>query len=110
MNDLYNPSTVAGTEYTRCYQIVVDNPAGRPPVATFQEERVLAFGPAAPERRWPTGQCVLTYDPATAIPILDPATGAATGATIEMAALYALLYSVYLYAARARDAAGGGEG
>lgn len=101
---LYQPSDVVGAEFTRCYQVIIDNRIDAPPVATFAEERVLVPGDG-PTRRWPTGQCAAVYDPEAEIPILDPATGASTGATITMAALYGLLYSAYLHTATTRDAA-----
>jgi hypothetical protein len=103
MSNLYQPTEVTGEEFTRCYQVIIDNPHNKPSKAHFQEERVLITNSAA--RRWPTGACSITYDEAIEIPILDPATGADTGSTITMAALYGLLYSAYLYTALARDAA-----
>lgn len=106
MSNLYNPAAAEGTEFSRCYQVVIDNPHNGSTVATFQEERVLVSA-AGPDRHWATGECRLPYSPETAIPILDPETGADTGAVITMAALYGLLYSAYLHAATARDAAGG---
>lgn len=109
MTNLYQPTTVSGEEFTRCYQIIIDNQHNRSRKATFQEERVLVSGSGA-DRRWPTGACSIVYDEAIEIPILDPADGSATGATITMAALYGLLYSAYLYAAQARDAANQPEG
>lgn len=102
---LYQPSAVSGEEFTRCYQVLIDNHAGASPVTTFFEERVLEGGPGVPARRWPSGQCAAVFDPAAEIPILDPATGAPSGATITMGALYGLMYSAYLWAATARDAA-----
>lgn len=101
---LYQPTEVVGSEFTRCYQVVIDNRVNAPPTATFAEERVLVPG-AGPARRWPTGQCSAQFDPEAEIPILDPATGEQTGAVITMAALYGLLHSAYLWAATARDAA-----
>ncbi|NCC41872.1 MAG: hypothetical protein EOM21_21170 [Gammaproteobacteria bacterium] len=101
---LYQPTEVVGSEFTRCYQMIIDNRMDAQPVATFAEERVLVPG-TGPARRWPTGQCSAQYDPDAEIPILDPSDGSATGATITMSALYGLLYSAYLWAATARDAA-----
>lgn len=103
MTNLYQPTAISGEEFTRCYQIIIDNPHSGAAKASFQEERVLITAGAA--RRWPTGACSISYDEALEIPILDPATGAETGSTITMAALYGLLYSAYLYTAQARDTA-----
>ena len=100
---LYQPTEVVGSEFTRCYQVVIDNRMDAVPAATFNEERV--FVSAGPARRWPSGQCSAPFAPEAEIPILDPATGEQTGATITMAALYGLLYSAYLWTATTRDAA-----
>lgn len=101
----YQPATVVGDEWTRTYQIVIDNRLGAVPAVTFFEERALLV-PDSPPRHWATGHCVLPYDEAIALPILDPATGDATGASITLAAFYGLVYSAYRYAAAQRDAAG----
>lgn len=102
MGNLYRETDVSGSEYTRCYQVVIDNPAGGLPRATFYEERVL-FSAGQRARRWPSGQCELIYDSALVVPLLDPATGAQTGETATLGALYLSLYSAYLHAATARD-------
>lgn len=107
MSNLYNPAAADGTEFSRCYQVVIDNPHNGSPAATFQEERVFVSA-AGPDRHWAVGECRLAYSPDVEIPILDPETGADTGAVITGAALYGLLYSAYLYAATARDAVAGG--
>lgn len=108
MTNLYQPTAVTGEAFTRCYQVVIDNPQNRPAKTTFQEERVMVSEGA--DRRWPVGSCSIVYDEAIEIPILDPATGADTGSTISMAALYGLLYSAYLYTALERDAAAASAG
>lgn len=101
----YQPATVIGEEWTRAYQIVVDNRLNAVPEATFFEERAMLTD-SGENRHWATGHCRIVYDEAAEIPILDPATGEATGGTITFAALYGLLYSAYLYAATQGDQAG----
>ena len=101
----YQPATVIGDEWTRTYQIVIDNRLNNAPVVTFFEERALLTDTGA-TRHWAIGQCHLRYDEASALPILDPLTGEDTGATITLAAFYGLVYSAYRYAAAQRDAAG----
>ena len=101
----YNPATVIGDEWTRTYQIVIDNRLNAVPAVTFFEERALLTD-SGDTRHWAIGQCHLPYDEATALPILDPLSGEETGGTITLAAFYGLVYSAYRYAAAQRDAAG----
>jgi len=106
MSALYQPTDVAGQEYTRCYQVVIDNHRLRAPVATFFEERVLV---GSTSRAQAVGQVEMPYDPASQIALVDPTTGEPTGQTISGAQLYAMVYSAYMHAAVARDAAGAEE-
>ena len=101
----YQPAAVIGDEWTRTYQIVIDNRLGAAPAVSFFEERALLVADSAP-RHWAIGHCHLPYDEAVALPILDPATGADTGASITLADFYGLVYSAYRYAAAQRDTAG----
>lgn len=107
MSALYQPTDVVGQEYTRCYQVVIDNHRQRAPIATFFEERVLVASGGS--RGQATGQVEMPYDPAAEIALIDPTTGEPTGATITGAELYAMVYSAYMHAALARDAAGAEE-
>ncbi len=101
----YHTAAVTGEEWTRTYQIVIDNRLGGVPATTFFEERVMLTD-GGDSRHWATGHCRIVYDEAAEIPILDPATGEATGSSITLAALYGLLYSAYIHAATQRDQAG----
>ncbi len=100
----YKESTVGGTTWQRCCQIVIDNPRGAVPSVRFDEEEVLALSGGREIKR-PLGALVLPFDPAQAIPLRDPTTGELTGATTTYGAAYTLLYSAYMVAATARDAA-----
>lgn len=104
----YAEQQVAGIEYTRCYQVVVDNRLGAVPQATFHEQRVLATD-QGPRRVAPRGELALPYDPALVIALRDPDTGLETGETITGADLYTMIYSAYLHVATARDEAGAEE-
>lgn len=105
MSQYYRLAEVAGQEYTRCYQVVIDNPLNAAPAAVFFEQRVIESG-AGPAIVAPAGQCVLPYNPATVIALRDPATGEETGQTLTAAQVYAIVYSAYLHAALERDGAG----
>lgn len=104
MSNLYRPGQITGQSYMRTNRIEIINKASHlPPKVVFHEERVIE-GETGVMTRFPEGQCVLEHDPALAIPLLDPATGEATGETLSMNELYAMVYSVYMHAATARDA------
>jgi hypothetical protein len=105
----YAEQQVAGTEWTRCHQVVIDNRIGAAPLATFHEQRALRREDGSILRVAPRGLVELPYDPAMAIAIRDPATGEETGQSITGADLYAMIYSAYLHAALARDALGAEE-
>lgn len=98
----YKEITTTGTTWTRCTRVVVNNDFGEPPYVLFFEQQVFNAG----------GQQILKdlgvlrqgFDPDGVIPLINPLTGEATGATITQAEAYAVLYSAYLQAAMARDA------
>ena len=100
----YKESTVAGTTWQRCYQIVVDNQRGAAPAVSFCEEEVLALADGR-EIKTQLGPLTIPFDPAQEIPLRDPTTGELTGATTTYGEAYTLLYSAYMAAAEARDAA-----
>ena len=100
----YNESTVTGHTWKRCHQVVIENPRHGSRGVRFDEERVLALDGGS-EVRKPSGTLAVPFDPNAVIPLRDPATGDLTGATATYGDAYALLYSAYLAAALARDAA-----
>ena len=100
----YKQSTVGGTTWQRCCQIVIDNTRGAVPAVRFDEEEVLVLADGREIKR-PLGAIAIPFNPAQQIPLRDPATGALTGAATTYNDAYALLYSAYMAAAEARDAA-----
>ena len=107
MSQLYRSASIDGTQYDRAYQIVIDHPLHRAPRATFFEERVITTPTGSLSRA--VGECHLAYDPTALVPLLDPTTGDPTGQSVSMGELYAMLYSVYIHTATARDQAGGAQ-
>lgn len=99
----YKQSTIGGTAWQRCHQMVIDNPRGAIPSVRFDEEEMLALADGREIKR-PLGSLTLPFDPARPIPLRDPATGELTGAAASYGDAYVLLYSAYLAAAEARDA------
>lgn len=100
----YHESTLSGQAWQRCQQIVIDNSRGAVPTVRFDEERVLALDDGSEIRR-PLGSLTLDYEPGRVIPLRDPLSGETTGASLSMGEVYRVLYSAYLDAALARDAA-----
>ena len=101
----YKQSTVSGTTWQRCRQVVLDNPLGVVPTIRFDEQEVLAIDGRAIEIKRSAGSLSLPFDPSRSIALRDPATGALTGDTSSYGAAYMLIYSAYMAAAEARDAA-----
>ena len=99
----YRETTTTGTTWTRCTRVVVNNDLNEQPYVLFFEQQVFNMG----------GQQILkdlgvlrqNFDPdGVILPLINPQTGEATGATITQAEAYAVLYSAYIQAAMARDA------
>lgn len=100
----YNETTVTGSAWQRCCQVVVDNRRGVTPSIRFDEERLTALSDGDTVRR-ALGALTVPYDATAVVELRDPNTGETTGETITHAEIYAILYSAYLGAALARDAA-----
>ncbi|WP_296639224.1 hypothetical protein [Roseinatronobacter sp.] len=92
-----NQAPVAGESFVRCPQVVIDNRLGATPTVTFHRERIVGLEGADPIRQ-PMSPRPLPFDPAAAVPVLNPETGEPTGATITQGELYALVYSVFVAA------------
>jgi len=100
----YKEQTITGESWQRCQQVVVENHRGAAPSVRFDEERVVALA-GGEESRKPLGSLVMSYDPNAAIELRDPETGDLTGQTVTQGEVYQILYSAYMNAALARDAA-----
>ena len=100
----YNEQGVTGAEWQRAKRIVIVNPLGGTPEIRFDEETVLTTS-AGQTIHNPHGYLNVAFDPDAVIDIYNPLTGEATGQTVTQGEVHALLYSAYLTAATARDAA-----
>ena len=88
--------TMAGEQFVRCLQVVIDNRAALPaPVVTFHQERVVQESGGALLRA-PLSPATLRFDPAAKIPVIDPDTGEATGDVVTHADVFKLVYSAYV--------------
>ena len=110
----YKKTTATGTSWVRCRAITITNPlAGAEdadpftrlpigPTAHFTEEKVLSLDGA--NVQLPAGSCSKVFNPADTITLLDPTTGEPTGEAVTHAALYGILFSLYMQTAIERDA------
>lgn len=100
----YKETSVTGSSWQRCHQVVVDNRRTATPSIRFDEERITALDDGDTVRR-DLGTLVVPYDAAAVVALRDPATGEVTGETMTHEEIYAILYSTYIGTALARDAA-----
>lgn len=99
----YMETTSEGTSWRRAKQVAIFNPLD--PTSSkdilFFEEDVATIG----DKTFYTDSGIIktTYNPDSEIVLLDPATGQATGKTIQQKVVYQALFSMYLAEALARD-------
>lgn len=98
----YRETTIAGTQYQRCHQVLIHNPLNGQAIIEMFEEVVATFGNAAYSK--PSDGLRFAFDPAESIPLLDPTTGDSTGQTMTQEQIYRAIYSLYIAKATARDA------
>ena len=98
----YNEITGSGTMWTRCYQIVINNPyGGLTKSARFFEENVVTVDSTIMQSN--RGFIDKTFSPSEVIELRDPVTGNKTGQTTTHGELYNTLYSLYMTTAEERD-------
>jgi len=101
----YRQQTISGSQWTRCLHIEANNPYGGQPSIRFDEE-VRVVLQAGQTLGTPSGSIERPFtDPFATFPLLDPTTGAPTGAIITHGQVYAILWSLYIDSAQRRDAA-----
>lgn len=99
----YKQTTITGDKWTRCYQIVFDNPRSpRTPYVTIKEQEVIALadGSYLPAN---AGNLRFDYNPANTVNYYDPVTLETTGQTFTEEQLYLMLFSLYIDKAKQRD-------
>lgn len=99
----YNEASISGASWTRCWQVLCENPLGGSPRVVMHEEDVFVASGGGTITRCRPMPLVVEFDASGSFPLLDPATGDATGSSMSHAALFAALYSLYMQAATARD-------
>lgn len=101
----YKETQIAGTRWTRCGVIQIVNPYQRTPAIQFAEECVTSLGEDEEPMIHARGGITVPFDPAKEIALRDPDTGELTGQIATYGDVYVLMYSAYMDAATARDAA-----
>lgn len=99
----YKETAVTGTQWQRCAAVVIMNPLNGTPTIRMDEEIIANFGGNAFSKSVPGIQ--MDFDPAMVIPLLNPETGEALGASMTGMEVYVALYSLYIMQAKARDEA-----
>ena len=99
----YKETTAPATQWQRCVAVNIDNAYGRTPTVILQEEQITNIGGELLHK--PVGNLLVPFDPAATIELLDPATGAALGASMTQGQIHVALWSLYMQVAKARDAA-----
>lgn len=99
----YQETTVTGTSYIRCNQVLIINKLGITPTVKFDEQAVITLDTGTIIKG--AGEIDIVFNPSEIVPLLNPATGELTGETTTYGDIYTSLYSAYISSALARDAA-----
>lgn len=100
----YKETAITGSSYTRCNQVLISNRLGAAPQVKFDEQIIVSMETGGSIVNG-AGSIEMAFDAAKMIPLIDPTTGEATGTSVSYGTIYAMLYSAYIDAATARDAA-----
>ena len=97
----YNETDVTGTEYQRCFSVVINNVLNQIPEIIFKEEKVLNLSTG--KMSIGCGYCAKQYNADSEFSILNIADNTDTGSTMTHKDLYIALYSLYVQTAAERD-------
>lgn len=92
-----NQTPIAGEAYTRCNQVIIDNPLGKSPTVMFGQETIVGMDNGS-VLHLPIQPVPLPFDPGAVIAVINPETGEFTGQTVTQADVYALIFSAYFAA------------
>ena len=99
----YKETSVNGNQWQRCSAVSIQNQYGQEPIIYLQEEQITNVNGELFHK--PIGGLSIRFDPASTIDLLDPATGESLGTTMTQGQIHLALWSLYMQAAHARDAA-----
>ena len=99
----YKETSVAGTKWTRSWQVVVENKYNQIPNVAFFEEQIVDTGDGSPVSKMVPGSLTEQFtDPSKTFDLIHPVTGAVVGST-SYQDVYVMLSSLYLSLANKRD-------
>lgn len=100
----YKEATIAGTMWRRAKMINIWNPLQGTPRLCITEEDVVRLANDQVIQSGDASFINVDFDASATFAVLDPTTGAPTGATMSQAEVYAIIYSLYMDLAAKRDA------
>lgn len=98
----YKEETIDGIVWQRCNSLKIENPLNSAKMVNFSEEKVIKIGDSTIIQ--PYTSCSKIFNSEETFELLDPVTGAPTGASMSHMELYQALYSLYIKTAMDRDA------
>jgi len=101
----YKETTLAGTSYVRSNRVTINNGIDSKGI-TFEETEVINLdnGESISKSAGSVSEAFTTENALTSISLINPETGADTGATMTYQDLYVAVYSLYFKLALERDA------
>lgn len=103
MSANYSETSITGTEWKRCVRMTFTNPHAGTGVVRFEEEKAISIDGHV--NLTPVNELfVRAFAADGSFPLRNPETGATIGTSMTHAELYAVLYSLYIAEATARDA------
>ena len=103
----YQQSDVAGTKYTRAYQVNIKNGIDDKSITFYEEELInLDSNESITKKLGEISEIFTTENASSSFPMLNPETGEEiqAGATMTYSGVYTALYSLYIHLATQRDA------
>ena len=99
----YKETQIAGTQWTRSFRVIIDNPLDQTPRIIFMEQQatVLNDGKLLVQ---PSGHIERQFDPSGRIELINPTDNQPLGQTVTQTDLYVILHSLYYKLATERDA------
>lgn len=98
----YKESSLSGTKYQRACRIMIENPLGKIPRATFVEEEVTIEPDGVTHKL--AGSLSMAFDPNELVTMIDPLTNEPTEIQYPVSLAQWIIYSLYWKKTAERDA------
>jgi len=90
-------------KHQRACRVMIENPLGGIPTATFVEEEITTYSDGTPPTHRLVGSLSMTFDPNEMIPMIDPKTNLSTETLYPASLAQWIIYSMYWLKAGERD-------